>query len=208
MEDRGFQLNLGKVLQLFSLGFDATLALRANGSRIRVRATETGKLETSHPFASPGSLFANLVFEEGRKTGSALVYWDPAKQRIIVPSIKTMDPKDTAAKANLPAGAGTIILTWLGALAAQENAELEIYHVQNPRILRILMRGILNVEKTILEYCQNVDDEEGDGDEILETIRGLKGEFQHNQHPDATFTNVRGPAHPQLLDSIRPLSLS
>jgi len=208
LEDRGFQLNLGKIEQLFSLDFKATMALRSNGSRIFARTTETGKLGTSHPFASIGSFFANLSFEENQKNGSALVYWDPTRKRVVIPSIKTTEPGNSSAPTNLPAGAGSIILTWLGALAAQEGADFEVYHIQNPQILRILARGILNPEKTVLEYCQNVDDEDSEGDEILETVHGLKGEFQYNQHPDATFTNVRGPAHPHLLDSIHPLSIS
>jgi hypothetical protein len=198
---------LGKISQLFSPNFKGLLARRENGSNIYVSATELGKIKSEHSFASIGTPFVNLTFEEKQKRGTALLYWEQTQERLVLSSIKTADLLKPWTKRNMPPGAGTIVLTWLCALAAQAGTSFEVFHVQNPQILRILMRDILSPEQTTLEYCHNVEDEKGEGFEILQVEHGLKGEFQFNRHPHSTFTNIKGVPHPKLLASLAPYAL-
>lgn len=177
------------------------IARRDSGSEIHAFTTETGTAPSEHPFAPRGTPYANLSFEEGRTRGTALVYWDRERNHLIMPSIKTLDPAQPSTKTNMAPGAGTLILTWFCALALQEGASFEVFHIQNPRILRILTR-LLDGPKATLQFCQNVDDDTGLGFEILAEERGLAGEAQYNRHPDSTFTIVRGPVRPDLPDSL------
>ena len=190
-----------RLAEIFSLSFKNLMARRDSGSEIHVFTTETGLSPSDHPYAPRGSPFANLTFQEGQARGTALVYWDRERNHLVMPSIKTLDPTLPSAKKNMAPGAGTLILTWLCALALQEGASFEVFHIQNPRILRILTR-LLDCPQATLEFCQNVDDATGLGFEILAAEKGLAGEAQYNRHPDSTFTIVRGPVRPDLLESL------
>jgi GNAT superfamily N-acetyltransferase len=195
-----FSLILDDFDNIFSENIGAEIRIAEREKRVLwMKLDQRSYTNSRNGFFKTGTPELQFTLMEGETRGYVRIYLEP---NTITRHVINTTSEKTNGGPSMASGAGTIFTEWLATQAAIHGLKFNIVQIENPQILRILLRqNLMDSKATKVEACEWEEFSRGlyNVKEVSPWNEKVRASKTLDPERDIHFLNVRGEPNPELV---------